>query len=240
MYYFIDLFCGFGAMTKAFERTGAFKSVLAADIDDNMRVHFDYLFRKKPLGDIFSKETMKAIHITPYDVLCAGINGLNEEAFYKVLEIVEKDIPKAFVLEMDTSVISKSFCKTLKNFCEKHEYHFVGYKDSIDDITLNLENFGVPEFCERVYCVCLKNEWIRCKDDLFLQLNKKHDYECYKYTKYEPEKKPEQRRGIDWGFGGNFRFLDGTPENHKIAIIDEASPIPMTCNVALSLMEWLI
>ena len=240
MYYFIDLFCGFGAMTKAFERTGAFKSVLAADIDDNMRVHFDYLFRKKPLGDIFSKETMKAIHITPYDVLCAGINGLSEEAFYKILEIVEKDIPKAFVLEMDTSIISKSFCKTLKNFCEKHEYHFVGYKDSIDDITLNLENFGVPEFCERVYCICLKNEWIKRKDDLFLQLNKKHDYECYKYTKYEPEKKPEQRRGIDWGFEGNFRFLDGTPENHKVSIIDGASPIPMTYNVALSLMEWLI
>lgn len=240
MYYFIDLFCGFGAMTKAFERTGAFKSVLATDVDENMRVHFDYLFRKKPLGDIFNKETMKAIHTTPYDVLCAGINDLNEEAFYKVLEIVEKDIPKAFVFEMDTSIISKSFCKTLKNFCEKHEYHFVGYKDSIEDITLNLENFGVPEFCERVYCVCIKNEWIRRKDDLFLQLNKEHDYECYKYTKYEPEKKPEQRRGIDWGFEGNFRFLDGTPENHKVSIIDRASPIPMTYNVALSLMEWLI
>ena len=46
-------------------------------------------------------------------ILCAGINDLNEKAFYKVLEIVEEDRPKAFVLEMDTSVMSKSFCKVL-------------------------------------------------------------------------------------------------------------------------------
>ena len=240
MYYFIDLFCGFGALTKAFERTGAFKCVLAADADSNKRLHFQYLFGKKPLGDVFEEETLKAIHNSPYDVLCAGLNGLDEKALYKVLDIIEEDLPKAFVLEMDTHVITKSFCKLVQNFCNQLGYYFVGYDGNIDNITLNLENFGVPEFCERVYCVCIKKEWCRCDEELFLQLNKEHDYECYKYTKYEPEKKPEQRKGIDWGFGSSFQFLQNTPDNHKVAIIDRASPIPMTANVALSLMSWLI
>lgn len=240
MYYFIDLCCGFGALTKAFERTGAFKCVLAADADDNMKNHYAYLLKKKPLDDICDQKVLKAIHDTPYDILCAGITGLSEEVFYQILEIIEEDGPIAFVLEMDTRPMSKAFCQTLQYFCDNHGYKFCGYTGNIEDITLNLDNFGVPEFCERVYCVCCKTEWLRTKDELFLQLNKKHDYECYKFTPYTPDKKPEQRRGIDWGFGASFRFLEGTPANHKERIIENATPIPVACNVALTLMSWLI
>ena len=65
MFYFIDLCCGFGAMTKAFERTGAFKNVLAADIDDNMRNHFAYLFKLSTTFTATSLNTGVTLGETP-------------------------------------------------------------------------------------------------------------------------------------------------------------------------------
>lgn len=241
MFYFIDLCCGFGAMTKAFEKTGAFKNILAADIDDNMRNHFAYLFKKtKPLKDITDEKVNKIIGETAYDVLTAGISHLNENIFFAILEIIERDLPKAFVLEMSMNTIDYSFCKMLNNFCEKNGYLFIGYDEGIDNLKLNLENFGIPEYCERIYCVCIKKEWARCDDKLFLQLNKKHDFKCYQYEKYDPEKKPEQRRGIDWGFH-NFKFLEGTTQKDKEKIIENSTPIPVAASVALDLngmLKW--
>lgn len=237
MYYFIDICCGFGAMTKAFERTGAFKNVLAADIDGNMRHHFAYLFEgRKPLGDITDEKVGKIIEKTPYDVLVTGMSNLNEKIIFETFKIIERDLPKAFVFEMTTNTIDYSFCNLVDIFCKKNGYHFVGYDKGIDNITLNLENFGVPEFCEKIYCVCMKKEWIRCDDLEFMDLTKGHDFECYE--EFDPENNLEQRRGIDWGFP-NFKFLKGTPKDEKVNIIEDATPIPMAESVASDLMTWL-
>ena len=151
--------------------------MLAADIDDNMRNHFAYLFKTtKPFKDITDEKVNKIISETAYDVLTAGISNLNENIFFAILEIIERDSPKAFILEMSTNTIDYSFCKILDNFCNKNGYLFVGYNEGIDNIKLNLENFGIPEYCERIYCVCIKKEWSRTDDKLFLQLNKNHDF----------------------------------------------------------------
>ena len=239
MYYFIDLCCGFGAMTKAFERTGLYHNVLAADTNENMQNLFSYLFNgRKPIGDIRDDETKRIINNTAYDVLIAGIAFMEEEIFFNILDILENDLPKAFVLELSSNTIDYSYISNIKLFCDKYGYHFVGLNDSlsnIDDIKLNLQDFGIPEYCERIYCVCIKKEWCRIQDPLWLQLNKKHDFNCYEYVEYDPENHVEQRRGVDWGFGDKFRFLPGTPDNAKETIIDLTTPMPMAASVALDL-----
>ncbi len=241
MYKFIDLCCGFGSFTKAFERTGLYECVLAADIDENMRRHYSFLNQRMPLGDITSEEVRSQIKETSYDVIVAGINNLNEFIFFEILEIIERDQPKAFVFEMGLSTIYYSMCNTLDSFCKKHQYHFIGFENKdFDNITLNLENFGVPNFCERMYCVCIKKECMRTDDKLFLQLQKKHDYECYKYKDFDPDGYPEHLMGVDWGFNENFHFLLNTPIKNKKTIIEESTPIPMTAPIALDLgLNWL-
>lgn len=232
MYTFIDLCCGFGAMTKAFEKTGLFKCVLAADIDPNMRAHYKYLLDgRKPIGDITKEENKEIIKKTDFDVLVAGICNLNENIFFPLLEIIEETQPKAFLIEMGTEVIYSSFCKNIDIFCKEQGYHFVGYEDGFEGLKLNLMNFGIPEYCERTYCVCIKQEYAVV--DL-LKLNKNHDYRCYEYTKYNPDKFIEQKRGLDWGFR-DFNFLIGTPELSKKTIVENASPIPIVVNIALSI-----
>lgn len=236
MYKFIDLCCGFGSLTKAFERTGLYECVLAADIDQNMRNHYNFLLKRMPLGDITSDEVRQKIKETPYDILTAGIGGLSEIVFFEILETIERDQPKAFVIEMSPRTIHYSMCNILDNFCRKHEYHFIGFENrDFGNITLNLENFGVPNFHEKMYCVCVKKEFMRTDDELFCQLQKEHDYRCYEHKNFDPDKHPEHLMGTDWGFGGGFYFLLNTPQNQKKRIIEESSPIPVAASVALSL-----
>lgn len=242
MYNFIDIFCGIGSMTKAFERTGAFKCVGGIDFDRNMLSLYKHLFFYTPIveGDILKNDGVRRFILSAeHDVIVAGMADLNEEVFFKVLDILSEDLPKAFVFELSTAPIHKSLCKTLKNFCEKNDYIFVGFDDGIDNITLNLFDFGVPEQCERIYCVCIRKDCCHCDDDLFLQLRKEHDFECYKYDGYNPDENIKQRRGLDWGFSGKIGFLIGTPEKEKENIVESSSPLPVVASVALDLMTWL-
>lgn len=241
MYYFIDLCHGIGGLRKAFERTGAYACVLAADIDENSRNLYKSIFgTPKPLGDVTTKEVDEVIKRTNYDILLAGLNGLGDTIFFKILEIIERDKPKAFVLEMDTSVQTKSLIKIAKHFCTEHKYHLMGYEKSIEDVTLNQINFGVPESLERVWIVGIHEKESRCDDPVFMQLNKKNHFECYKYIDFDPEKNILQKRGFDWGFGNNrFKFLMGTPVAAQKRLIEEATSIPMAASVALDLMTLL-
>lgn len=239
MFTFIDLCCGFGSMTKAFEKTGRFKCVGAYDIDPNMQTHYNYLLNRKPFGDFTSKKNRHYLSITDFDILVAGIAGLNENIFFSILEIVEEKKPKAFVLEMSRETIYFSFCNILEHFCMEQGYHFVGFEGGIDNITLNQMDFCVPEYCERVYCVCIKKENLHCDDILFLQLTKEKKWKDYKYRTYDPDKHIEQKRGIDFGFGEGFKFLINTPDLNKKTIIEEASPMTVVTSVALDLMSWI-
>lgn len=241
MYKFIDLCCGFGSFTQAFKRTGLFECVLAADIDPNMRNHYRYLHKKAPLDDITSDNVQYEIKHTEYDVLVAGIGGLNENIFFQLLKTIKRDLPKAFVIEMGMDSIYYSMCNTLNSFCKKHQYHFVGFENKdVGNITLSLENFGVPNFCDRIYCVCIKKEDLKTKDEMLLQLQKKHDYNCYEYKAFDPDNNPEHLMGTDFGFKENFHFLLNTPIKNKKTIIEESTPIPMTMPIALDLgLNWL-
>lgn len=241
MYYFIDLCHGIGGLRKGFERTGAYACVLAADIDENSQNLYRATFgMPRPLGDIFSDEVYQAIKETDYDILLAGLNGLNDEVFFRILEIIEGDQPKAFVLEMDTSIQTKSLIKVCQHFCKEHEYHLVGYDNNIENITLDQVNFGVPESCERVWVIGIQKESLHTDDPIFMQLNKKNHFECYKYVDFDPSENPIQRRGFDWGFGSKkFKFLPGTPSVAKNILIENATSIPMAASVALDLMTWI-
>lgn len=241
MYYFIDLCHGIGGLRKGFERTGAYACILAADIDENSQNLYRATFgMPKPLGDIFSDEVYQAIKETDYDILLAGLNGLDDKIFFRILEIIEEGQPKAFVLEMDTSTQTKSLIKIAKHFCTKHKYYLMGYEKSIEDVTLNQINFGVPESLERVWIIGIHEKESRCDDPIFMQLNKKNHFECYKYTDFNPEKNILQKRGFDWGFGNNrFKFLMGTPVAAQKRLVEEATSIPMAASVALDLITLL-
>ena len=236
---FVDVCSGFGSMTKAFERTGAYRCIGAVEINENMRLQYKICNNNRmPMEDILSDKTVELLNRYPYDVLVGSTSYVGEDVFYAMLEIVEKYIPKAFVIEMDTGTCSYGFAKTIDSFCKKNGYKFVGYDQGIDNITLNLENFGVPEFCERIWCIGIRYDVLRFDDDIFLQLNKNHDFKCYEYDEYNPSEKIEQRRGVDWGFGNNFQWLIGTPTKEKEAIVDFTTPLPMATSVALDLMSW--
>ena len=172
-------------------------------------------------------------------MLTAGINGLNESILFKLLEIIERDRPKAFVFEMDAYGFSKSFCKTIDVFCRKNGYAFVDYDGDIETIKKDLFNFGIPEHYESVWAVCLKKDQMRVEyEPLFHTLSNEHDFKCY--ANYDPDNNIEQKKGLDFGFGRKFKFLQGTPENKKKEIVDQATPMPVAMSVALDLGSWLI
>ena len=75
---------------------------------------------------------------------------------------------------------------------------------------------------------------------MFLQLQKKHDYNCYEYKAFDPDNNPEHLMGTDFGFKENFHFLLNTPIKSKKTIIEESTPIPMTMPIALDLgLNWM-
>ena len=236
---FVDICSGFGSMTKAFERTGAYRCIGAVEINENMRQQYQICNgNRMPMENILSEKTVELLNRITYDILIGSTVKIEEDVFYAILKIIEKYTPKAFVIEMDTGTFSYGFVKTVNNFCKKNGYKFVGYNQGVDNITLNLENFGVPEFCERIWCIGIRYDALRFDDDLVLQLNQHHDFKCYEYVDYNPSEKIEQRRGIDWGFGDNFQWLIGTPTKEKEGIIDFTTPFPMATSVALDLMSW--
>lgn len=240
MYYFIDLCCGLGSMTKAFEKTGAYQCVLAADSDINMRNMFSLLFQgRMPLGTVESDQTRLGIRKSVYDLLLCSTIGVEEDTSYKVLEIIEEEQPKAFVYELGADAKDQGFYNVLRKFCKDHDYIFLNKDKNFAESIMNLDNFGIPEFCERVFVVGIKPEWCRWEEQDNPTLNFSHDFRCYQYGEYNPDKNPEQRKGLDWGFY-RFMFLHGTNKEQKQEIIERTTPLPMAASVALDLLTYLI
>ena len=147
-------------MSKAFERTGAFKCVGGIDFDRNMLLLYKHLFFSTPIveSDILNDNARRFILSAEHDVIVAGMAELDEEVFLEFLIFYPRICRKLFVFELSTTPIHKGLCKSLKNFCEKNDYIFVGFDEGINNITLNLFDFGVPEECERIYCVCIRKK----------------------------------------------------------------------------------
>ena len=161
----VDLFCGTGAFTLAFEQTGLVEVVFANDMFKHSETIYNLNFNHKlTLGDLNDIENNT---IPAHDILCGGFPcqpfsiagyqaGFQDErsnVFWKILSIIEHHKPSCVILENVKNLVSHDNGNTFKTIRENLESR--GY--SICFNVLNTSKItGIPQNRERIYMVCIR------------------------------------------------------------------------------------
>ena len=168
-YTLVDLFCGTGAFSYAFDKTGQVDTIFANDILDSAEEIFNLnhgvRLTKKNLIDIPDTD------IPVSDILTAGFpcqpfsiagmqKGFDDErsnVFWKILSIIKHNIPNVVILENVKNLQSHDDGKTFKVIIENLEklnYHIQYSILNTSKIT------GIPQNRERIYIVCFKDKTV--------------------------------------------------------------------------------
>lgn len=168
-YTLVDLFCGTGAFSYAFDKTGQVDTIFANDILDSAEEIFNLnhgvRLTKKNLIDIPDSE------IPVSDILTAGFpcqpfsiagmqKGFDDErsnVFWKILSIIKHNSPNVVILENVKNLQSHDDGKTFKVIIENLEklnYHIQYSILNTSKIT------GIPQNRERIYIVCFKDKTV--------------------------------------------------------------------------------
>lgn len=168
---FADLFAGIGGMRHAFEDVGG-TCVLTSEIDPHALI--TYKAQNWKQGDhTFVNDVNDLAEMTPgdqvpqFDVLLAGFpcqpysiaglrQGLDDEkgrgqVFLSILKILEKNKPKAFLLENVKGMLSHDNGRTITFMIQ--QLRDCGY-DLVEPMVLNsMTHGGVPQNRERVFLI---------------------------------------------------------------------------------------
>lgn len=162
---FIDLFSGIGAFNLALESFGA-KRVFSCDIDRNAnKIYYDN-FRDIPSGDI---KKIQAKDIPDHDILCAGfpcqsfsisgkMKGFEDPRgvlFFDIARIADEKKTKILILENVKHLARLNNGKVLKDIIQILEN--IGYQVFFK--ILNSAFFGLPQKRERIFFVCVRNDY---------------------------------------------------------------------------------
>lgn len=174
----IDLCAGIGGMRKGFELTGAFKNVVAAEIDHYACLSYYHLYKDDAFHDITSEEFKVFLDTTDYDVLLAGFPcqsfskaGLEEGfedkekgvIFSHIAEIIYRTRPRAVFLENVDNLVRHDKGNTFKVIINTLEllldYKVIGvtynlFGDPVyngRDFIRNSRFFGIPQNRPRTY-----------------------------------------------------------------------------------------
>ena len=181
IYRTIDLCAGIGGIRRGFELTGRTRNVLSAENDKFACMTYEHLYGENPTHDITTDEFKDLLVETEYDILLAGFpcqafsavgkqEGFRDKTrgtiFFHIAEMIERNRPKAFLLENVEGLINhkkgETFRVILDTLINKLGYHIVGVEPDAtgenfifnrQDILLNARNFGVPQNRPRVYIV---------------------------------------------------------------------------------------
>lgn len=174
----IDLCAGIGGIRKGFELTGRVNSVLSAENDKFACETYQHLYNEDAFNDITTDEFKNKLKDIHFDILLAGFpcqafsavgnrDGFKDvirgTIFFHIAEILEKNKPKAFLLENVEGLIThkkgETFKVILDTLINQLNYEIVGIHKNImgdfvydkKDILLNARNFGLPQNRPRVY-----------------------------------------------------------------------------------------
>lgn len=165
----IDLFAGTGAFSYAFENTGHVECVFANDMVDASKTIYDSNFAHNlTLGNL---NDINVADIPEHDILTGGFpcqpfsiagkqNGFDDErsnVFWKILEIIDYRKPVCVILENVKNLLSHDDGKTFeiikKNLTDR-KYN-ITYK-----VLDTAEITGVPQHRERIYIVCIRDDYV--------------------------------------------------------------------------------
>ncbi len=185
MYRTIDLCAGIGGIRQGFYRTGHFKNVLSAEIDEYAARTYEFLFKEDPRNDLTSDEFKKMTAETEYDVLLAGfpcqpfssqgnLEGFSDPTkgtiFFHITQIIERNRPKVIFLENVQNIVAHDKKKTIKVIIDKLEnrlnYKVVGVSRrddgeliyNKDSFVRNTRDFGLPQNRPRAYFIAFDRE----------------------------------------------------------------------------------
>jgi DNA (cytosine-5)-methyltransferase 1 len=163
----VDLFCGTGAFTNAFEKTGKVDCVFANDMVNWSKIIYDANFAHKlTLGDL---NDIKNEDIPKHDILTGGFpcqpfsiagkqEGFQDErsnVFWKILSIIDYHSPEYIILENVKNLISHDECRTFDTVIKNLRSR--GY-NVIFKVLNTAEITGIPHHRERIYIVCIKSK----------------------------------------------------------------------------------
>ncbi len=182
---FIDLFSGVGGMRIGFEKASLKHNILSdcvfsCDLDEKSNeVYFENFFIKKHFKDIKKINSEKINHLVPdHDVLLAGFpcqpfssagvvkrkylnrpHGLSDKKYgnliFKIIDILNKKQPKAFLLENVKYLKKHNKGKTLKKIIDLLRVNYY----VPDPKVLNSKHFGLPQSRERVFIIGFKKKY---------------------------------------------------------------------------------
>ena len=174
----IDLCAGIGGMRKGFELTGAFRNVVAAEIDRFACLTYAHLFGEDAFNDLTSDEFKSKLDLIPYDVLLAGFpcqtfskagleEGFNDKEkgviFSHIAEIIRRTRPRAVFLENVDNLVhhdkGNTFQIIIKTLEILLDYKVIGVTYDIlgqpmyngKNFIRNSRNFGIPQNRPRTY-----------------------------------------------------------------------------------------
>jgi len=164
-YTFIDLFCGIGGFHQALTKMGA-KCVLACDIDKDCRTVYKNNYNMEPVTNIknINEKTMP-----DFDILCGGFpcqsfsNGGNKKCFNddrgllfdEIIRIAKEKKPRFMFLENVKHILKVSKGLVLEYI--KNKIASINY--TLQIFKISPHNFGIPQQRERVYFVCVRNDF---------------------------------------------------------------------------------
>ena len=161
----VDLFAGMGGIRLAFDNAG-FETVFSNDIEHNCKKTYDLNFKDCPmiLGDINLINTFPDFDILlggfpcqPFSVAgkLQGEKDTRGQLFYKILNIIKENKPKAFFLENVKNLKGKRFEDTFNMMIS--ELSKQGYE--VHYSVLNSCEYGnVLQNRERVYIVGFRED----------------------------------------------------------------------------------
>lgn len=161
---FIDLFAGIGGIRLAFESVGGTCS-FSSEWDKYAQITYEANFGERPAGDITK---ISPSTIPDHDILLAGFpcqpfsiigdkKGFQDTRgtlFYNIEKILEKKLPRAFLLENVKGLKSHDNGRTLKTILSRLQG--LGYTVYWD--VLNALDYGLPQKRERTFIVGFRDK----------------------------------------------------------------------------------
>lgn len=160
---YIDLFAGVGGIrlgvSQALSQNGIeSECVLSSEINEKACETYQLNFGEHPSGDIKQIE-----EVEPFDLLLGGFpcqpfsyagkrmgfGDTRGTLFFEIERLLEKNHPKAFLLENVRGLYTHDGGRTFNTIIDK--LHSLGY--GTYDLLLNSSNFGVPQNRVRLYIV---------------------------------------------------------------------------------------
>lgn len=186
VYKTVDLCAGIGGIRRGFEKTGFFKNVLSAEIDELACQTYEYNFHDDPRNDLTTNAFKEKLAATEYDVLLAGFPcqafskvglqlGFRDKTkgtiFFDIAEMVQRTQPKVVFLENVENLIRHEKGMTFRiiiNTLDKElGYKVIGVTPNLlgepsydpKSFVRNSKDFGMPQNRPRVYIIAFNRRY---------------------------------------------------------------------------------